>query len=128
MDRLPMWRVAGIHLGGADVRFVERLDERIERILGNRGVGHDERSIGRGGAVLAADSRYNSGSMSTERRLADGRVELVSTHRVEASPLYNRDLAPVPISRRNWSTYNYAALWVSMAHCIPTYMLASGLM
>jgi NCS1 family nucleobase:cation symporter-1 len=66
--------------------------------------------------------------MTTERRLADGRVELVSTRRIEASPLYNRDLAPVPISRRTWSTYNYAALWISMAHCIPTYMLASGLM
>src|SRR5438552_17189423 len=64
----------------------------------------------------------------TERRLADGRVELISTARVEASPLYNRDLAPVPVSRRTWSTYNYAALWISMAHCIPTYMLASGLM
>ena len=64
----------------------------------------------------------------TERRLADGRVELISTARVEASPLYNHDLAPVPLSRRTWSTYNYAALWISMAHCIPTYMLASGLM
>jgi NCS1 family nucleobase:cation symporter-1 len=63
-----------------------------------------------------------------ERRLPDGRVELVDTRRVEASPLYNDDLAPVPIARRNWSTYNYAALWISMAHCIPTYMLASGLM
>ena len=63
-----------------------------------------------------------------ERRLADGRVELVDTRRVEASPLYNHDLAPVPLARRNWTTYNYAALWVSMAHCIPTYMLASGLM
>src|SRR5882762_7140395 len=66
--------------------------------------------------------------MSNERRLADGRVELVDTRRVEASPLYNHDLAPVPLSRRNWTTYNYAALWISMAHCIPTYMLASGLM
>src|SRR4249920_3705604 len=66
--------------------------------------------------------------MTNERRLADGRVELVDTRRVEASPLYNHDLAPVPIARRNWTTYNYAALWVSMAHCIPTYMLASGLM
>jgi len=66
--------------------------------------------------------------VANERRLADGRVELVDTRRVEASPLYNHDLAPVPISRRTWSTYNYAALWVSMAHCIPTYMLASGLM
>src|SRR2546423_13082251 len=47
--------------------------------------------------------------------------------RVQASPLYNPDLAPVPPERRTWGTYNYAALWVSMAHCIPTYMLASGL-
>src|SRR5216110_3329465 len=62
------------------------------------------------------------------RRLADGRIELVDTTRVEASPLYNADLAPVPAARRTWSTYNYAALWVSMAHCIPTYMLASGLL
>src|SRR5216110_2814759 len=65
--------------------------------------------------------------MTNERRLADGRVELVDTRRVEASPLYNDDLAPVATARRTWSTYNYAALWVSMAHCIPTYMLASGL-
>jgi len=63
-----------------------------------------------------------------ERQLADGRVELVDLHRIEASPLYNHDLAPVPLARRTWTTYNYAALWVSMAHCIPTYMLASGLM
>jgi nucleobase:cation symporter-1, NCS1 family len=66
--------------------------------------------------------------MGNERRLPDGRVELVDTRRVEASQLYNEDLAPVPAARRNWSTYNYAALWVSMAHCIPTYMLASGLL
>ena len=63
-----------------------------------------------------------------ERALPDGRVELVSLSAVEASPLYNDDLAPVPIVRRTWTTYNYAALWISMAHCIPTYMLASGLM
>jgi NCS1 family nucleobase:cation symporter-1 len=66
--------------------------------------------------------------MTNERRLADGRVELVDTRRIESSPLYNEDLAPVPLSKRTWTTYNYAALWVSMAHCIPTYMLASGLM
>jgi len=46
---------------------------------------------------------------------------------IRNSPLYNEDLAPVPIARRNWTTYNYAALWISMAHCIPTYMLSSGL-
>src|SRR5215475_7013971 len=66
--------------------------------------------------------------MSNERRLADGRVELVDTSRVEASPLYNHELAPVPLAERNWTTSNYAALWVSMAHCLPPYMLASGLM
>ncbi|HYT69599.1 MAG TPA: NCS1 family nucleobase:cation symporter-1 [Vicinamibacterales bacterium] len=58
---------------------------------------------------------------------SDGRVELGDRSRIEASPLYNADLAPVPIARRTWTTYNYAALWISMAHCIPTYMLASGL-
>ena len=43
------------------------------------------------------------------------------------SPLFNADLAPVPASKRVWTTYNYAALWISMAHCIPTYMMAGGL-
>ena len=65
---------------------------------------------------------------SKQRQLADGRVELADEGVIAASPLYNRDLAPVPVAERTWSTYNYAALWVSMAHCIPTYMLASGLM
>ena len=65
--------------------------------------------------------------LNTEHALSDGRVELRDRARIEASPLYNADLAPVPIARRTWSTYNYAALWISMAHCIPTYMLASGL-
>src|ERR1700719_4384715 len=43
------------------------------------------------------------------------------------SSLYNKDLAPVPIERRTWGIYNYASLWVAMSVCIPTYMLASGL-
>src|SRR5271155_5276462 len=41
--------------------------------------------------------------------------------------LYNDDLAPVPPEKRTWTTYNYASLWVAMSVCIPTYMLASGL-
>jgi len=59
----------------------------------------------------------------------DGRVELrpEAWHEISRSPLFNEDLAPVPITKRNWTTYNYAALWISMAHCIPTYMLSSGL-
>jgi NCS1 family nucleobase:cation symporter-1 len=44
------------------------------------------------------------------------------------SPLWNRDLAPTPPSRRTWSTYNIAALWIGMAVVITTYTLASGLM
>jgi NCS1 family nucleobase:cation symporter-1 len=65
---------------------------------------------------------------ANERALPDGRVELVDESAIQDSPLYNHDLAPVPAARRTWNTYNYAALWISMAHCIPTYMLASGLM
>jgi len=45
-----------------------------------------------------------------------------------ASPLWNPDLAPTPPSRRTWSTYNIAALWIGMAVVITTYTLASGLM
>src|SRR3954466_4933071 len=41
--------------------------------------------------------------------------------------LYSEDLAPVPRAKRNWTTWNYAALWISMSLCIPTYMLASSL-
>ena len=41
--------------------------------------------------------------------------------------LYNDDLAPIPLDKRTWGTYNYASLWVAMSVCIPTYMLASGL-
>lgn len=60
---------------------------------------------------------------------ADGRVELndAALLDIASSPLYNEDLAPVSVADRNWTTYNYAALWISMAHCIPTYMMASGL-
>ncbi len=43
------------------------------------------------------------------------------------SSLYNEDLAIVPKERRIWNTWNYAALWISMSLCIPTYMLASSL-
>ena len=43
------------------------------------------------------------------------------------SPLYNDDLAPVPPGGRKWGRASFAALWISMSACIPTYMLASGL-
>ena len=44
------------------------------------------------------------------------------------SPLWNPDLAPTPLSRRTWSTYHFAALWIGMSVVITTYTLASGLM
>jgi NCS1 family nucleobase:cation symporter-1 len=57
----------------------------------------------------------------------DGRHELVDDAAIRNSPLYNADLAPVKLKDRTWNTYNYMALWVGMAHNIPTYLLASGL-
>lgn len=41
--------------------------------------------------------------------------------------LYNPDLAPIPPEKRTWGLYSYLSLWVAMSVCIPTYMLASGL-
>ncbi len=58
---------------------------------------------------------------------ADGRVELRDDVVLDDDRLFNEDLAPTRVASRTWSTYTYAALWISMAHCIPTYMLASGL-
>src|SRR6266404_2068992 len=46
---------------------------------------------------------------------------------IEQSTLYNKDLAPVPKARRTWRVGSFAALWISMSACIPTYMLASSL-
>jgi NCS1 family nucleobase:cation symporter-1 len=65
--------------------------------------------------------------MSEVIRHDDGRVELRDVHSIAGSRLYSEDLAPVPVAKRDWTTYNYAALWISMAHCIPTYMLSSSL-
>ncbi len=63
-----------------------------------------------------------------ETQHADGRVELTGDLRaLEESTLYNHDLAPLTLDRRNWNTYNFAALWAAMSACIPTYLLSSGL-
>ncbi len=50
-------------------------------------------------------------------------VEL--TEDISSSHLWSEDLAPVPAKARTWSMWNLAALWVGMAVCIPTYLLAS---
>lgn len=41
--------------------------------------------------------------------------------------LTNADLAPTLPAQRTWNTWHFAALWVGMAVCIPTYTLASSL-
>ena len=69
-----------------------------------------------------------SDSTSAEQvTLPDGRVELAPAVHLDDAALYNHDLAPTLVSKRTWTTYSFAALWISLAHCIPTYMLASGL-
>jgi NCS1 family nucleobase:cation symporter-1 len=54
-------------------------------------------------------------------------VDPAVLHDVAESHLYNVDLAPVPTDRRKWRIGSFAALWISMSACIPTYMLASSL-
>jgi len=63
--------------------------------------------------------------MSTASGLAANAPDVEAD--IEQSRLFNADLAPVPPSRRKWGLLSFAALWVSMSACIPTYMLASSL-
>ncbi len=39
----------------------------------------------------------------------------------------NADLQPTRVAQRTWGTYHIASLWVGLSVCIPTYMLAAGL-
>lgn len=41
--------------------------------------------------------------------------------------LINDDLAPTTAAGRNWSVLHMASLWIGMVVCVPTYMLAGGL-
>src|SRR5499426_4590243 len=63
---------------------------------------------------------------SAFRRTKNDFVEV--TEDLSGSPLWNPDLAPTPLTRRTWSTYHIAALWIGMSVVITTYTLASGLM
>lgn len=44
-----------------------------------------------------------------------------------SSSLSNPDLAPTTAEQRTWSTWHIAALWIGMAVCITTYMIAAGM-
>src|SRR6202795_4122829 len=62
---------------------------------------------------------------STSSRTTDGIVELTAD--LSGSPYYSDDMAPVPRSGRRWGMKDLAVLWISMSACVPTYMLASGM-
>jgi NCS1 family nucleobase:cation symporter-1 len=67
-------------------------------------------------------------AVAEQTLMPDGRVELSAE--VDAGlggALHNEDLAPVPIAKRTWTTYNYLALWIGMAINVPTWFLAAGL-
>jgi NCS1 family nucleobase:cation symporter-1 len=58
--------------------------------------------------------------------LTDAAVEKLN-HEAAQGGYWNPDLAPTPPSARKWGLKDVAALWVALAACIPTYMLASSL-
>ncbi|MDG1417802.1 MAG: NCS1 family nucleobase:cation symporter-1 [Maricaulis sp.] len=53
--------------------------------------------------------------------------DTASTSGRSADSLWNEDLAPTSQSARTWDWKAYAALWVAMVVCVPTYLLSSGL-
>lgn len=64
--------------------------------------------------------------MDNEIREQDNMIELKGT--LPRNSLTNDDIAPTKISDRNWKRWDIAALWIGMAVCIPTYMLAASLL
>lgn len=55
--------------------------------------------------------------------MSKGTIEIEQD--ISKSSLYSDDLAPIPANKRTWSKWHLAAIWVGMAVCIPTYLLAS---
>jgi NCS1 family nucleobase:cation symporter-1 len=62
---------------------------------------------------------------ATGAAIHDGIHELTAD--LSGSPYYSADMAPVPRSGRRWGLRDMAVLWISMSACVPTYMLASGM-
>jgi NCS1 family nucleobase:cation symporter-1 len=76
---------------------------------------------------MSSAERTLTDPAAEQRTYPDGRVALAEGVVPDDPRFANGDLAPVPVERRTWRTYNYLALWVGMAHCIPSWTLASGL-
>jgi NCS1 family nucleobase:cation symporter-1 len=70
----------------------------------------------------------NPGSRAPRVAAMRRRGELYELAEPPSDPrLVNADLAPTPIAQRTWSTYHIASLWIGLAVCIPTYILAAAL-
>ncbi|MFH8380546.1 NCS1 family nucleobase:cation symporter-1 [Kitasatospora sp. NPDC018058] len=70
----------------------------------------------------------DSAAGGRQRQYPDGRVELdPADAALPPNGFTSDDLRPVPVRQRTWTTYNFLALWVGMAHNIPSWTLASGL-
>ena len=44
------------------------------------------------------------------------------------NPLINDDLKPTTDAQRHWRMWDFAALWVGMVVCVPTYTMASSML
>jgi NCS1 family nucleobase:cation symporter-1 len=45
-----------------------------------------------------------------------------------SNPLANADLLPTTAAQRHWTAKDFAALWVGMVICVPTYTMASSML
>jgi NCS1 family nucleobase:cation symporter-1 len=77
-----------------------------------------------------AIARPNAKRLAMTQRIAnsaagEGIVELTTD--LSGSPYYSHDMAPVPRAGRRWGLRDMMVLWISMSACVPTYMLASGM-
>jgi NCS1 family nucleobase:cation symporter-1 len=50
-----------------------------------------------------------------------------ATASLASSKYFNNDIRPTVQAERTWGTYNISMLWVGMSICIPSFMMASGL-
>ncbi|MCM3623584.1 NCS1 family nucleobase:cation symporter-1 [Brevibacillus borstelensis] len=60
---------------------------------------------------------------------SDGIVTLTKEgeNLIKDSPLFNDGLRTTTMAEHNWTSYNFASLWIGMSICLPAYSLAAGL-